>query len=79
MDVTRIIQGMGKVHLRFCYRETNAAADFLAQHGTNMQPGEEEVFVESSPSLDGLVRNDLLNTKCRWVLKTCYDVITLKN
>lgn len=30
MDVTRIIQGMGKVHLRFCYRETNAAADFLA-------------------------------------------------
>lgn len=44
MDAMQIIKGMEKMRLRFCNREINSVADFLAKLGSNMQTEEEFFF-----------------------------------
>lgn len=60
----QILKGLDRVLLRFCYRETNSVADFMAKLGAKMQPDEEKFFRKCVKP----VLNTLLVMICRLYL-----------
>lgn len=51
-DAKEILRNMDQVQIRFCYRELNKVADYMAKMGSKLQPNEAKLFDEVLPCFE---------------------------
>lgn len=78
MDAQQIITKFEQVEIRFCYRERNGAADFLAKKGSTLNLDEASFFDQNDCCLDELMSKDLSFVFVRCISNSCNRSIILK-